>query len=81
MYNSAGKFSTNVETTIFETRFPYSIEQAASPPVQWSRGASPPGGGGVFPPVARASAVIRRDKMPIYSSELHFHCTGGFIIF
>ena len=38
MYNSAGKFSTNVETTIFETRFPtrfpYSIEQEASPPVQ-----------------------------------------------
>ena len=57
VYNSAGKFSTNVETIIFETRFPYSIEQAASPPVQWSRGlrplllgASPPGGGGVFSP-------------------------------
>ena len=37
MYNSAGKFSTNVETTIFGTRFttrsPYYIEQAASPPV------------------------------------------------
>ena len=50
VYNSAGKFSTDVETIIFRTCFPTrspdSIEQEVS------------GGGGVFPPVARASAVI-----------------------
>ena len=61
VYNSAGKFSTNVETTIFRTRSPTrspdSIEQEASPPVQWSQGASPPGGGGVFFPRSRVPAL------------------------
>ena len=69
MYNSAGKFSTNVETTIFKTRFPtrspYSIEQAASSPVQWSRGASPPGGGGVFSPGRACQRCINR----VYSNR------------
>ena len=44
VYNNAGNFSTNVETifrTRFTTRSPYSIEQKASPLVQWNRGDSP----------------------------------------
>ena len=67
VYNSAGKFSTNVETTIFRTRSPTrspdSIEQEASPPVKWSRGASPSSRGlrpweeGVFFPRSRVPAL------------------------
>ena len=63
VYNSAaGNFSTNVETTIFETRFPYSIEQAASPPVQWSRGASPPPPRGFAP--GRRGCFFPRSRVP-----------------
>ena len=59
MYNSAGRFSTPLKTFSSRRVFRPSIEQGASPPVLWSRGASPPDSRGcLFSPVALASAVI-----------------------
>ena len=50
MYNSAGRFSTPLKTFSSRRVFRPFIEQGASPPVLWSRGASPPPPGGVFFP-------------------------------
>ena len=59
MYNSAGRFSTPFKTFSSRRVFRPFIEQGASPPVLWSRGASPPSSRGcLFSPVALASAVI-----------------------
>ena len=48
MYNSAGRFSTPLKTFSSRRVFRPSIEQGASPPVLWSRGASPPFLPGVY---------------------------------
>ena len=50
VYNSAGRFSTPLKTFSSRRVFRPFIEQGASPPVLWSRGASPPPPGGVFFP-------------------------------
>ena len=49
VYNSAGKFSTTLKTFSSGHVFRLSNEQGASPPVLWSRGASPPSSRGLRP--------------------------------
>ena len=74
VYNSAGRFSTPLKTFSSRRVFRPFIEQGASPPVLWSRGGGgglrPPPPGGVFSPVALASAVItllQSHAVPLYN--------------
>ena len=74
MYNNAGKFSTEVET-ISENNFPLNrrlrlLFNSVGGLRPLLPGASPPGGGGVFPPVALASAVIRPRVLECHTFEL-----------
>ena len=58
MYNSAGRFSTPLKTFSSRCVFRPFIEQGASPPVLWSRGASPPSSWGCPFPRSRLPALL-----------------------
>ena len=57
VYNSAGRFSTPLKTFSSRRVFRPFIEQGASPPVLWSRGASPPSSRGCLFPRSRLPAL------------------------
>ena len=57
VYNSAGRFSTPLKTFSLRRVFRPFIEQGASPPVLWSRGASPPSSRGCLFPRSRLPAL------------------------
>ena len=57
VYNSAGRFSTPLKTFSSRRVFRPFIEQGASPPVLWSRGASPPSSWGCLFPRSRLPAL------------------------
>ena len=61
VYNSAGKFSTTLKTFSSGRVLRLSIEQGASPPVIWSRGAAPPSSRGLRP---REEGVFPRSRLP-----------------
>ena len=68
VYNSAGRFSTPLKTFSSRRVFRPFIEQGASPPVLWSRGASPPPPGGVFFPgraCQRCNISVTKPKVVI----------------
>ena len=74
VYNSAGRFSTLLKTFSSLRVFRPFIEQGASPPVLWSRGASPPPPGGVFFP----GRACQRCNIYVYIYDnTTFHRTGG----
>ena len=62
MYNSAGEFSTHLKTVITEHISWLSIEQWASPTVQWSRRASPSSSRGLRP--REEEELIPRSRLP-----------------
>ena len=57
VYNSAGRFSTPLKTFSSRRVFRPFIEQGASTPVLWSRGASPPSSRGCLFPRSRLPAL------------------------
>ena len=57
VYNSADRFSTPLKTFSSRRVFRPFIEQGASPPVLWSRGASPPSSRGCLFPRSRLPAL------------------------
>ena len=62
MYNSAGKFSTNVETTIFETRFPTPLNRRLRRLFNGVGGLHPPPPGGFAP--GRRGCFFPRSRVP-----------------
>ena len=62
MYSSAGEFSTHLKTVLTEHISRLSIEQWASPTVQWSRRASPSSSRGLRP--REEEELIPRSRLP-----------------
>ena len=68
MYSSAGEFSTHLKTVLTEHISRLSIEQWASPTVQWSRRASPSSSRGLRP--REEEELIPRSRLPALSAVI-----------